>query len=82
MLLILVETHLCNPGVFAGKFPLVADIASEYLEIAQDLETNFSACKAHMFRLFHRWYAVVLDCYGLVVDCWMKCVHSRLFDRC
>eukprot|EP00730_Choanoeca_flexa_P006912 TRINITY_DN12248_c0_g1_i5.p2 TRINITY_DN12248_c0_g1~~TRINITY_DN12248_c0_g1_i5.p2 ORF type:complete len:328 (+),score=31.75 TRINITY_DN12248_c0_g1_i5:3253-4236(+) len=50
------ETHLYNPGVFVGQFPIITDITQDYLQLAEIYNATLSQIRAHLFRMWHPWY--------------------------
>eukprot|EP00056_Hartaetosiga_gracilis_P006438 m.96632 g.96632 ORF g.96632 m.96632 type:complete len:486 (+) comp12471_c6_seq1:34-1491(+) len=49
------ETQLYNPGIFNNQHPLVWDVCREMLSLAKEHNSSFTAQKAHMFRLCHKF---------------------------
>eukprot|EP00043_Microstomoeca_roanoka_P003768 m.45700 g.45700 ORF g.45700 m.45700 type:complete len:545 (-) comp12197_c0_seq1:142-1776(-) len=48
------ETHLANPAVFSGKYPLLWDMIDEFMNLSIQHGSSVACCKAHLFRLLHK----------------------------
>eukprot|EP00055_Hartaetosiga_balthica_P008960 m.34600 g.34600 ORF g.34600 m.34600 type:complete len:498 (+) comp6542_c1_seq1:43-1536(+) len=49
------ETQLYNPGIFNNTYPIVWEVCREMLRFAKEYNSSFTAQKAHMFRLCHKF---------------------------
>ena len=50
------ESNLYNPCLFAQVNPPVWDIANEYLNFVEQYPCSFGAIRAHVFKIFHKVY--------------------------
>ncbi|EGD78915.1 hypothetical protein PTSG_01890 [Salpingoeca rosetta] len=48
------ETHLVNPAVFSGQYPLLWEMVDEYMGLALKHGESVACCKAHLFKLYHK----------------------------
>jgi tRNA-dihydrouridine synthase 1 len=48
------ESNLYNPALFAALNPPVWDIANEYLDFVLKYSCSFAAIRAHIFKIFHK----------------------------
>jgi len=48
------ESNLYNPALFANLNPTAWDIANEYLDFVEKYPCSFHAIRAHIFKIFHK----------------------------
>eukprot|EP01135_Chromosphaera_perkinsii_P000107 Nk52_evm3s32 gene=Nk52_evmTU3s32 len=55
------EGNLYNPALFSGEFPPCWQMASEYLELAEQYSAASSAVRAHLFKIYKPCLALFPD---------------------
>ncbi|PIA16191.1 Dus-domain-containing protein [Coemansia reversa NRRL 1564] len=83
------ETNLYNPALFSGKILPTWKLATEYMEICQQVPTKFSYIRGHLFKLFRNSLPVHTDLRQQLVaaetledyDQFTKDIETRLIEE-